>query len=111
MTKRKESKSRGEMASLFPSSGRQVSGYNKGESDMGKSFPGGGQKEQAFLTQLLLQLLGSGSVPESLQPSPGSVGHGAGGNPAALPGPTAAPRPGTNDTGKISAPDTGSAWW
>lgn len=111
VTKRKK-RNRGEMASHFSSSGRQVSGCKKVESGMGKSFPGEGGKEQACLTQLLLQLPGSGSIPASLQPSsPCSVGHGAGGNPAALPGPTAAPRPGTSDTGKISAPDTGSAWW
>lgn len=73
VTKRKE-RSIGEMASFSPSSGRQVPGY-KVESGMGKSFPGEGGKEQACLTQLLLQLPGSGCIPASLQPSACSVGH------------------------------------
>lgn len=71
------------MASLFPSLGRQVPGYNTARWDLAMGNLSQ-EKEQAFCTQLLLQLSGSGSIPASLQPSPVSVGAGCRRQPSCL---------------------------
>lgn len=109
---RQESSGGGDIAPLFLSSTRQVTGYNTARWDLARKNPSRErkEKEEAFFA-VTPAAAGVNSIPASHQPSPCSAGHGAGGNPAALPGPTAAPHPGTSDTGKISAPGKGSVWW